>query len=333
MRACVAVLVAGLAAAPVSWPAAAEGLPQIRTTPSREPGPTVPDLTSRTPGAPPPQAWDTFTADLTIRRQLLRRDGSFGLQGPEMRYRWTRTLTDRGWKSAMTLVSASPDTIQGSKGPQAVSRKIPISRVEIGDPQTPTRVFDTEGRMVFLLPSQAPIPASSDVAGAPAGVAARAADPGALDGQTMAERLAAVVALPASSEAVETGAAAATRSRDWIEQLMPTRAAGAARRAALVRGMGSPQGLERGLERFIGNADGETTEILSDGAWGVPVEINVVRNGSLVSHTTFSYVEDPGAGRIRRRMRSEHLLSPESGDRTVVDLELSNIRLERGGAR
>jgi hypothetical protein len=301
MRARVAVLVASLAAAPVSWPAAAAGSPQSS---SKDPGPTVPDLPSLTPGMPTAPSWDTFSADLTIRRHLVRRDGKVGLEGPEMRYRWTRTLTGTGWKTTLALVSAAPDTIQTATGPQPVSRKLPISRVEIGDPQTPTRVFDTDGKMVFLLPSQATQPAA----------------------------IAAATALPASAGAVAVPDSA-KQSRDWIDQLMPTQAGSAARRASLVRAMGSPQGTDKGLERFLSNANGETTEVLSDPAWGLPVEINVVRDGALVSHSTFSYADDPGAGRIRRRLRSEHLLSPESGDRTVVDVEVSNIRLDRGGAR
>jgi hypothetical protein len=282
----------------------------------------VPDLTSRTPGAAPQPAWDTFSADLTIRRRLLRRDGRVGLEGPEMRYRWTRTLTDRGWKTAMTLLSASPDTVQTDKGPQAVSRRIPVSRIEIGDPRTPTRVFDTEGRMVFLLPSQAP-PALAHPSTDRASVAGTA---------SIAEGLAAALTMPEATGSPDPPEAA-TRSREWVEQLMPTRGAGAARRAALVRTMGLPRGVERELERFVGHAEGQITEVLSDPAWGVPVEINVVRDGALVSHTSFGYVEDPGAGLVRRQMRSEHLLSPESGDRSVVDVELANIRLGRAGVR
>lgn len=325
MRTRVALLVASLAAAPISWPAAAEGQPQLRTTPSKEPGPTVPDLTSRTPGVAPQPTWNTFTADLTIRRRLLRRDGTVRLEGPEMRYRWSRTLAERGWKTTMTLLSASPDTVRGEKGPQAVDRKLPVSRIEIGDPRTPTRVFDADGRMVFLLPSQGrPSPPTSDPA-----ASERQGDAGSL---SIADGIAAALTMPDSTAAAEPSQAA-LRSRDWIEQLMPTRATGPARRASLVRALGNPQGLERGLERFVGQAGGEVTEVLSDPAWGVPVEVNVVRDGALVSHTTFGYVEDPGAGLVRRRLRSEHLLSPESGDRSVVDLELANIRLDRGGVR
>jgi hypothetical protein len=67
MRSRIAVLVASLAAVPVSWPAAAgAGLPQLRTTPP------VPDVTSPTPGAAPTPAWDTFSADVTIRHRLVK---------------------------------------------------------------------------------------------------------------------------------------------------------------------------------------------------------------------------------------------------------------------
>jgi hypothetical protein len=76
-----------------------------------------------------------------------------------------------------------------------------------------------------------------------------------------------------------------------------------------------------------------TTEVLSDPTWAVPVEVNVARDGRLVSHTAIGYLEDPGAGLVRRRMRSELLLSPESGERAVVDFELADIRLTRGRAR
>lgn len=89
----------------------------------------------------------------------------------------------------------------------------------------------------------------------------------------------------------------------------------------------------RGLERFLQDRDGSTTEVLSDPVWSVPVEVNVVRGGALVSHTVLSYEEDPGVGLVRRRMRSEQLVSPESGNRALVDYELSNIRLGRGGLR
>jgi hypothetical protein len=326
MRARVALLVAGLAAAPVSWPAAADGSPQLRTSPSKDPGITVPDLTSRTPGLAPTPAWDTFSADVTIRRRLVRKDGTPGPEAPEMRYRWVRTLGDTGWKTTMTVLSVSPDVIQTSKGPQSVSRKVPVSRIEIADTRSPARIFDAEGRMLFMLPTAPPTDPAPAAAGA------------ALPPELEAVRGAAATFKANLAAAVATGAdvgqtPAEARSREWIEPLLPSAADKGRRRAAFARDMGSPQELVRGLERFIQNRDGITTEVLSDPTWAVPVEINVVRDGALVSHSVLSYDEDPGGGLVRRRIRSEQLLSPESGDRALVDFELSNIRLDRGGAR
>jgi hypothetical protein len=285
----------------------------------------VPDLTSRTPGAAPTANWDTFSADVTIRRQIVKQDGTLSLKGPDMRYRWVRTLGASGWKTTMTLVSAAPDIVSTSKGPQAVSRKIPVSRIEIGDAGTPTRLFDADGRMLFMLPTRA-----EDGAGGDAGAldAVRRATP------TTATRAAlAHTASLGAPNGILGATAAEGRSRDWIEHILPTVEGRAARRTALVRELGTPSGGERGLERFLSHAGGATTEVLTDPAWAVPVEINVVRDGALVSHSVLSYATDPGAGLVRRRIRSEQLMSPESGDRAVVDFELANITLDRGGVR
>ena len=56
----------------------------------------------------------------------------------------------------MTVLSVSSDMVQTSKGPQAVSRKVPVSRIEIGDRRSPARIFDAEGRMLFMLPTSPP---------------------------------------------------------------------------------------------------------------------------------------------------------------------------------
>jgi hypothetical protein len=291
MRARVALLVASLTTAPVSWPAAAEGLPQLHPSSAREPGPIVPDLTSRTPGPGPAPAWDTFTADVTIRRRLIRKDGTPGPEAPEMRYRWLRTLGDGGWKTTMTVLAVSPDTIQTSTGPQSISRKVPVSRIEIGDARSPTRIFDAEGRMLFMLPTT------------PAETRASAGAP--LPPQLEAVRVAAASFKASLATTVASGAVGDglpdPRSRDWVDPLLPTAAGRVARRAAFSRDMGSPQGVVRGLERFVQERDGSTTEVLSDPAWSVPVEVNVVRGGALVSHSVLSYEEDPGVGLVRRR--------------------------------
>jgi hypothetical protein len=223
------------------------------------------------------------------------------------------------------VLSVSSDTIQTSKGPQAVSRKVPVARIEGDGTRAPARIFDADGRMLFMLPSTAPAE-GTDVTS------------GALPPQLAAVRGAAASFKASLAATMATGSGAsdapdALQSREWADHLLPSASGRAARRAALIRDMGSPQGLVQGLERFVQTRDGDTTEVLNDPAWSVPVEINVVRNGALVSHSVLSYEEDPGAGLVRRRIRSEQLLSPESGDRALVDFELSNIRVGRGGVR
>src|SRR3954464_11997 len=123
MRARVAALVASLAAGLASWPS-----PLLAVSPQVSSKPTVPDLASRTPvavptpgGTAPAPAWDTFSADLTLRRRLLNKDGTPRRKAPEIRSRWVRTLGEAGWTSSLTVLSVAPTTIQTSKGPQPAS--------------------------------------------------------------------------------------------------------------------------------------------------------------------------------------------------------------------
>jgi hypothetical protein len=315
MRSRVAVLVASLAAAPVSWPAAAgAGSPQLRTTPS------VPDVTSRTPGAVPTPTWDTFTADVTIRRRLVKKDGAIAAEAPEMRYRWVRRRTTDGWKSAMTVLSVGSQRIQTPSGPRLASMKVPVARIEAGPGQA-TRVLDAAGEQLFMPASDPPLAEDSPVAGAISG-------PTPLDPLKAHLRTPRQPAAPLSAQAAER-AAHDLRSDDWIEQFLPSVTDAAGRRARVARAMGPARGSVKGLDRYVADRDGATTEVLHDPRWGVPVEINVARNGALVSHTTIGYAEDPGAGLSRRRVRYEHALSPESGDRAVADVEFTAIRLDR----
>jgi hypothetical protein len=329
MRARVAALVASLAAGLASWPDPLLAVaPQLRSTTA------VPEVTSRTPGIPAASTWDTFSADLTLRRRLLNKDGSPRLEAPEVRYRWVRKLGDAGWTSSLTVLSVAPTTVQTAKGPQPASMNLPISRVEIGDPRTPSRVFDTNGNPVFMRAT--PMLRTQDAGPGSPAPAIAAADrerrAGAAPAEAAPNRLdpALSAALPAD---LLDRASGAIRSRDWVEHLMPTAAGRATRRAALERDLGAPQGTVRGLDRFLSHANGAMTEVLADPAFAVPVEISVVENGSLVSHSTLSYEQDPGAGLVRRRLRTELLLSPESGHRSQVDVEFTNIRLDRGGVR
>ena len=242
-----------------------------------------------------------------------------------MRYRWVRTLGEGGWKTTMTVLSVSSDTVQTSAGPQAVSRKVPVSRIEIGDARSPARIFDAEGRMLFMLPT-------TPVADGP-----RASSATALPAQLEAVRGAAASFKASLATAMASGPAseapADARSRAWADDLLPSVAGRGARRAVFARDMGAPQGLVHGLERFVQDHDGGTTEVLTDPAWSVPVEINVVRGGrssrTASSPTRRTRASDSSAGACAASSSCRR----RAGDRALVDLELSSIRLSRGGLR
>jgi hypothetical protein len=118
------------------------------------------------------------------------------------------------------------------------------------------------------------------------------------------------------------------RGREWIDGLVPSRENRDSRRAALRRRLGAMHGKVRGFERYLQTVDDETTEVLVDADWSVPIEINVMRGGALQSHTTYSYVPGPGGALVRSRSHSEHLLPEGKGKRMAIDVELTNVLLE-----
>ena len=85
----------------------------------------------------------------------------------------------------------------------------------------------------------------------------------------------------------------------------------------------------RGLDRYVTTTGDRTDETLVDRQLQLPVEANVVRGGRLVSHRTISYEDAAGDLVVRRRVRTERLVSPTTGERAIVELEFTNVRLEQ----
>jgi hypothetical protein len=116
-----------------------------------------------------------------------------------------------------------------------------------------------------------------------------------------------------------------------VEALMPSLEGKSARRAALQKRFGTAVGQVRGLGQYLQTVEEQTTEVLADNEWGVPVEINTLRNGVLQSHATFEYETGPKGSLVRRHSRVEQAIAdrPEWKDaRMVLDVELSNVTLE-----
>jgi hypothetical protein len=70
--------------------------------------------------------------------------------------------------------------------------------------------------------------------------------------------------------------------------------------------------------------------LLVDEQSAVPIESNLVRNGVLVSHTTFAYEQAASGVLVRRGVRHEGLVS---GQRVITEVSYGDIRLDQNGGR
>jgi hypothetical protein len=259
----------------------------------------------------PVDSWDTFAADVTIRRSLVSADGApVGVATPAVQYHWERTQNGAGWKTIMTLASVDPATVQSLTGAVRLSNSSPVTRIEDDEDGTPLRMFDRQGGLFRM-------PASEEMF--PIGAAAA---PGRSGLQPLADPN-------------ESSRPAANLGREWIDRLIAMPSRQADRRQALENQLGKSLERVRGLDRFVIIKGDETREILADPKSALPIEINLVRNGVLVMQTTFTYEQALGKSQIRRASHTEQLASLGTGERTVTDVELTNVRLERrnGGAR
>jgi len=260
-------------------------------------------------GTGPRDPWNTFSAEVTIRRGL--RDAAHPSakdDGPPVKYRWERAQSGGRWKSTMVVVGGTrPDIVT----PTGMSQPIPpvITRIEEDGDGTEPRFYDLQGRLLRLptRKDRQKMGASESVF-APTDALAESNSAGATKGQSPSGR-----------------------GRDWVEALMPSLEGKSARRAALQKRFGTAVGQVRGLGQYLQTVEEHTTEVLADNEWGVPVEINTLRDGVLQSHATFEYEAGPKGSLVRRHTRVEQAIAdrPEWKDaRMVLDVELANVTLE-----
>ncbi len=260
------------------------------------------------PGLSPADAWDTFSADVTIRRHLLTTDGKTSAEAPTVRYRWTRSQRAGGWKSTIEVTGRAAPTIRSPKGPVLLDQPSSVVRIEDDEDGTPLRVFDRRGQPMRL--------------------------PSVEDRRVLGEPVAGSLRVPALPElAFPDARRRADRGRDWVDAFIAAPDRKTARRDALNRRFGRSAGRVRNLDRFV-TADGNhTMEVLADRTSAVPIEINVARDGVLVAQSTLAYEAGPGGTLLRRGVRTEQRASATSAQRAVAHVELSNLRLERRGMR
>jgi hypothetical protein len=256
---------------------------------------------SQASAAPAAETWNTFSADITIRHSRVQADGRpAGGATPAMRYHWERRLTGTGWKSTMTFENETPVSVQSPGGHKQIENPFAIARIEDDEDGTPLRLFDRKGERVHV-PSELQLRRQFN------------REPGPL---------------VANETALASAVRPRTFGREWSETILAMPSKAAARRAALERRFGRAAGRIRALDRFVSTHDQDTTEVLADPQSALPLEINVVRNQALLSHTTMGYVRGEGGALIRRSLRIERAIPDTAGERTATDVEINNVHLE-----
>ena len=254
----------------------------------------------------PTDAWDTFSADITLRRSRVDAAGQPAGDGVSaQQYHWERSSATGHWKTTMTLAPASPVWLRTLRGSAALDDRLLVARIEDDEDGSGPRIYNKRGDRL-----RAPgaldqlLPAAPD------------SDPGRFPH-------------PPAAKAAAGQRPRATQSAQWIDNHFIKRKGQDARRMALQRRHGSPAGQVRGLDRYVTTHGDRTEETLVDRQLQVPVETNVVRQWRLVSHRTMSYAPAGGDLVVRRSIRTERLVSPKTGERAIVDIEFTNVRLEQ----
>lgn len=133
-----------------------------------------------------------------------------------------------------------------------------------------------------------------------------------------------------------TRAASASRGTSapaaWASRLVVERSAAGARAEVLRAALGPPVDHTAGLDRYVAARPDAMAEVLVDAAAALPVEINVVRGGSLATRTRFVHDAAPGGILVRRRTLIERV-APGGRGRVVTDIELSNVEVTTGGVQ
>jgi hypothetical protein len=230
-----------------------------------------------------------------------------------MQYRWERSQSGAGWKTVMTIAEQSIAVDSGGER-QQVTNPFMVARIEDDEDGSPLRMYGRNGQLLQ------PVSAEQRRQLTDAGM--RQLGPDAAAALQNIHPPTGTPAPPATQRRVVGGA-----ERDWIAGLVATPEARATRRALLAQQFVAG-GKVRGLDRFT-RVDGPAThEVLVDPQSAVPIEVNTLRDGHLLSHSTISYQPAADGSLVRRVVRVERLLSPD-GDRAITDTEYANVHVER----
>ena len=246
---------------------------------------------------------EPFSADVAIRHAHGGADGRpLPGQSPALSFRLERRRGASGTVTTMTLIGVARATARGVAGVRALDHPYLAARME-HDPKQGLRLYNARGERLRL-------PEAADRA-----LFGRMSDEILPGPRTGADRAAAEAAFASLDDVVA-----------WRER-------GGERRARLERIHGPSQGSVGGLDQYISTDHGDLREVLVDPATALPIEMNTVRAGALVSRTRMSYDAHPAGVFVRRVLRTERVVPSVTPRRLVLEMELSNVRLASGGAQ
>ena len=274
------------------------------TAQSARPGATTKDKAS------PPDGWDAVSVDISVSRSHVGKDGKPKKKagGPPAKYRWERSQTTNGWRTSITTLSQGKAAVKSLDGVHQIeppSDLVPV-RIEDDEDGTPVRFYNARGKEIAA-PSR----------------------------DELRKRLPAL-AVPRPPAPADAQRRRHVTGRDWLDTFVVHKAKKEKRRKGLEDRFGRSRGQVKGLDRFLTASNDGEDEVLVDQEFGVPVELNRVRKGALVSHTTLEYERAADDALVRRSMRTEQTIDegPDAGDRLVADVQFENLRIEkRGGSR
>lgn len=238
---------------------------------------------------------DRFTADLAVRRGVLK-DGSAAIEWtPERQYRIERDRTPRAWRTTLRIVDDS-----GKRPPAAVGAATDIVAVVDSGDDDPLLFVDRAGR---VRPG-ADLPRRDDVID---------------DGRRRQGDV------PQVTRRRATGF-------DWLEGVVQSTTARDRRARAAFASLGPVRGRVRGLDQYVAVEQGIRREVLMDPAAVVPVEMSVSRGDRTESRTFFTYEPD-GRGNLLRTRFQRQRRPDDAAETSVIDVKFTNVRLPKGGAR
>lgn len=250
---------------------------------------------------------DRFAADLTMKQGRASATGDTVDWLPERHFRVERERTRRGWTSTLKTTDVGTGT-----GDEIVGI------VDSGDDE-PAQLIDNKGR-------RRAVPADDDVRAMLGGQNPPATSPSPI----LPRRF--VINPPPKRDEVVVGMR--RQAGDWLASLMHSSADRDKRGRNLRNTLGQSRGRVRGFEHYSASEGNRRREVLVDPVHQVPVEMSVGVGGELESRTQFSYQGDVQGNLVRTGMRTERVdREDKTRRRSVLDVQMTNVRLPKGGVR